>query len=598
MAFIDLNEMMHPFYEVAVAPPNPQPDDFLPLPEDLKRIIAAVEYTEAIDGGRGSAARIRITFYDNIQQSTAVLDRTITGEKGKAHISYLSAKQVSEGKKIESQIEAEETALGQMVIPDSDNKNVVDTATASREAKKKAIQDLKAQLADTSSLFLFQERNFIKLTFGYRNAKHGQLQSRTVIGEILQVNYRAAEGSIPLTEILAVDVGNGEMSKLYCAKGVNFNNELIKKLIKSPHVPKGINKQDAKGNSAVLKDKELPFRGDTEPARIDDIVQGVADSMIKNCGAIINLTPQELFLDLQDAGSARTWAMGTNLHDFLLQLAEKIYANYYVTTELKYDKISKKKILKTYLHLISRRIWDEQRKFHFMWKSGLGSTTRVTDESKGTIFNTVKSFDLSLYPGGGSGASSYGVSTESKKAVGSIANVDQRFSLMYQEGADPKELNFNNATTKSNAQKQNDRDQDNAINLSALGMPLYSASNSDNQHDATANKYAGRMSKGLRISFISIGIPQLKPGIVKVSNIGIRYSGDYSLLSVTHKFSDSDGYTCNCVGESNVVHGGGVTVKEAPVRNDLAEESRFKVRYEEGETAKEIPSTEQKVTKK
>lgn len=554
MSLIDRSQMRHPFFEVLIGPPGAKVSEMVKLPAELRRLISSFEYTEAIDGGKGSAARIRLIFYDSDHKSASVLDRTLEQTGGTQTISYLDPEQVRNGKLLNKRIKAKKEEIAKTVIKSPDDKESIKL----RNSRLKEVRELENKRKNVR--FLIQERNTIQVIWGYKNhdGKIQKLSNRIARGEILQINHKASAGDIPLTEVLAVDIGSGEMSAIYPKKGINFDNETVNEHIKIGS-PKGISIKRLDGTYLARKS--------TDPARIDDIFEAIAQSFLNNARTNIQLTKEELELDIQDSNSSRTWAQGTNLHSFLKNLAEKLYANYFITTELNDGK------LRVVLNLISKRIFEENIKFHFAWKSNLNDAGIEHSKTSSLVFNTMKSFNLALYPGGGSGASSSGICSKDKKLVGHVSNVDIRFSAKLYEQREKLKL----------PQKLDDRNPDSAKNIDSTGVATYSAACNPEQHESTANRLAGRMERGIKITFVTIGIPQLTPRVVKVSNIGVRHSGLYSLLSVTHKISDADGYICNCVGESNVVASGGVDVESPPVRNDLAESYKIDWKAEPGE---------------
>lgn len=532
MSFVDRLQMRDPFFEVRIGPPGAQPQEMVKLSADVHALIRSFEYSEAIDGGNGSASRIKLTFVEDLNRSGSVLDLTIT-KAGK--IKFLDRETVLRGqalqKKVEKLEQVLETALKEPKV-----------STAKKQNLEEQIANEKKEAAKAVPLFLIQERNTLEVTWGYRSkGTHPKLKTRTVRGEMLQITQRASAGNIPTTEVTAVDVGTGEMSKIYPREGITFTRQKVKQLL------------EGKGGLADTTDRE-----DDEPARIDDIVRSISlGGLIKNAQPRILLTEDELQLDIQDATSARTWAMGTNLHDFLKGLAEKIHAHYYVSTEKKDGKVG------VVLNLISRRRHEAQNEFHFMWKSGLGKTGTDSYNVSSEVFNTMLRYDLALYPGKGSGGSSSGVCSKTKEEVGHSQDVDIRFGVGY--GEKPGFIKLPVV-----------KDKEQAANNNAVGAPVYSASCNNEEHEANANRLAGRLSKNLKLTFSSIGIPQLKPQVVRVSNIGNRYSGLYYLLSVTHKITPSDGYTCSCTGESNAVRSGGVDTGLPPIKEKPAGKSTIR----------------------
>jgi len=541
MAFVDRLQMRDPFFEVRIGPPGAQPGEMVKLSAEDHALIRSFEYTEAVDGGNGSASRIKLIFVEDENRPGSVLDLTIT-KAGK--IKFLDKQTVLNGKAAEENVAALERSLSEL-------KSKKVNADKQRNLEEEIAKE-KKEAAAAVPLFLIQERNTLEVTWGYRSsrgeAKLDKLVPRTVRGEMLQIVQRASAGNIPLTEITAVDVGSGEMSKLFPREGITFTRKKANELL-SKH-----------GGLVDTSDRK-----DDAPARIDDIMRAIAlGGLIENAIVEIDVSEDELKLDIQDDTSARTWAQGMNLHDFLKSLAEKIHAHYYVTTETSGGKTS------VVLHLISRRSHEGENKYHFMWKSGLGSTGTDAYGGSSLVFNTMLRYDMALYPGKGSGGSSSGVCSKTKEEVGHTASVDLKFSVGHESRTGYLKLPV--VKNKKMAADNN-----------AVGAPVYSAACGNEEHEANANRLAGRLSKNLKLTFTTIGIPQLKPQVVRVSNIGNRYSGLYYLLAVTHKIDATGGYTCACTGESNAVRSGGVDAGLPPVKEKAGGTKKIRYRAKEGE---------------
>lgn len=73
---------------------------------------------------------------------------------------------------------------------------------------------------------------------------------------------------------------------------------------------------------------------------------------------------------------------------------------------------------------------------------------------------------------------------------------------------------------------------------------------------------ADRLHRLIQLDFSTIGYTKLTPGTVEISGIGIRYSGFYRILSVTHVI-DSSGYTTKCSATSQFLPGGGAKPQDA-----------------------------------
>lgn len=544
---VDRKEMIDPFFEVRIGPPGATQDQLILLTPQIHGFIESFEYSEMVDGGRGSASRITLNFLEDNNKPGSVLD--LTFDK-KGNIRYQTPERIARGKQRDKEIKQLERE--QATLSDKDNETL-------KKSKAKRLEELqKAKFEDVPN-FLIQERNTIQVNWGYRSRKtNDQLASRTVRGEILQVNHRAGESDIPTTEVMAVDMGSGELHKIYPSQGINFTVSKIKQILGS-------------------KARGITNRSEDEPARVDDIVKVLATkTFLKRAKSRVLLTKEELELDIQDKTSGRSWAVGTSMHSFLSQLAEKLFAHYYIT----YEDNS------LVINIISRRIFEKRAKFHFLWKSGLGNPGTQHFSQDSLVYNTMLNYQLSLYPEGGSAASSTGISSESKKTVGSLATTSIEFSARHT----PSNIDIEEVTSL----KMNDTDPSLGVvdgNNPTAGVTVYKESSSDSDHISTADQLAGRMERGLRLQFRTIGIPQLTPSTIQMSNIGARYSGLYYLLSVTHKITDSDGYSCECVGESNAIATGGTSVQGPPVRLDLIPKVTGQFRADPGANPIDIEST-------
>jgi hypothetical protein len=95
-------------------------------------------------------------------------------------------------------------------------------------------------------------------------------------------------------------------------------------------------------------------------------------------------------------------------------------------------------------------------------------------------------------------------------------------------------------------------------NNEVVGMCEYSPNESK---EIMQDKSAVRGEEHLRLiqlDFTTIGYPKLTPGVTEITGIGVRYSGKYRLIKVTHTI-DQNGYVTKCSGVSSTLGSGGVT---------------------------------------
>jgi hypothetical protein len=76
--------------------------------------------------------------------------------------------------------------------------------------------------------------------------------------------------------------------------------------------------------------------------------------------------------------------------------------------------------------------------------------------------------------------------------------------------------------------------------------------------EAQASSTNQRNYYPITISVSTIGYPLFQPALVKMNNIGVRFSATYQMFTVTHNLN-SRGYTCDWAGKTKDVSEGGVT---------------------------------------
>ena len=93
--------------------------------------------------------------------------------------------------------------------------------------------------------------------------------------------------------------------------------------------------------------------------------------------------------------------------------------------------------------------------------------------------------------------------------------------------------------------------------------PLQSEENKQNRAAVRSNKD----SKMIQIDVSTIGYTKLIPGVMEITGIGVRYSGKYRMISVTHTI-DSNGYSCKASGTSQMLAAGGVTISDGALKGE------------------------------
>lgn len=539
-----------PFVKVRIGPPNGKTQDLITLPESIARLLDAFEYFEVMDGGKESASRITLTFIEAAEKGQdfpgRLLDLRFDGASGVKQLSRQEAQ--ANVQQSTALIEAEQ-----------------EIQTGVSQEKRKSAAERKSNLAQKIAkdvpMFLLQERNLVEVTWGYRNPFTRQdLTTRTVRGTIQRIVHRASSSTIATTEIYAVDLGQGEYSKLNPNKGFNFTISAVSKIL-----------ENEKNPNLKLSDYATGLKAEPDkPARVDDVVKAIASKL--GADVVMDLSPEELQRDVQDANSGRTWAQTESLHEYLKSLAEKCYAHYYVEM----DKNGKEVI-----HFRTRSKVERAVSYTFGWK-GAGATLPY-------VYNTIKEYTLSLFPDGGEGATSSGVDSENKEETGSDVDVD--LHVVSEDGKARKAI-------LSDARKRAD--------MNASAFTGYNPSSSVTDHSSTAIAYAGRLERALRLDMTIIGFPGMRPGSIKILGIGTRYSGIYYALSVTHRINAREGYLCTIMANTSALAAGGVQqlTEQAqvvdPAKKELTIVKPDGQRTAQNilETARDVPTVQSTVTER
>jgi hypothetical protein len=77
--------------------------------------------------------------------------------------------------------------------------------------------------------------------------------------------------------------------------------------------------------------------------------------------------------------------------------------------------------------------------------------------------------------------------------------------------------------------------------------------------DPYSSVRAATMANAVQMEIVTIGHPKLTPGLIHLNGLGTRYSGKYRVLSVSH-IIDSNGYICRAQAVSHALSKGGIEI--------------------------------------
>jgi hypothetical protein len=352
--------------------------------------------------------------------------------------------------------------------------------------------------------FLFQEFNKIQVKWGYVEDQKNQ---RTCMLNIIQMSTEFPEKGMPRT---TVTCGPTHMllDQFSTKNGVTF----------------GTRKTDSKDGHSLLT---------VTDNKVDDIVKTIAQK--SGMGVIIS---KELPADTVDKDKQRMWISGESFDQFMKRLADSCGCYYsiipHASTGVDTIMFIKKTDFERHTVLSDKELLN--------WK-GPGSIIkdiRINADFSGLVGNAQK-----------------GINNKGEKQ--SDKDVDVRLLAQHKSSTTGKTQEIINASPLGNNPNPAAVGIAKGIaNNEVVGMCEYSPNESK---EIMQDKSAVRGEEHLRLiqlDFTTIGYPKLTPGVTEITGIGVRYSGKYRLIKVTHTI-DQNGYVTKCSGVSSTLGSGGVT---------------------------------------
>lgn len=448
---MDYSKFKTPYYDIEIGDPTWK--NIVKLPESLMRRITKVEVQEA--------------FFTPDHQGNTQL--TISFTEGFADDSGLITDLVFDGKQ-------GITSLGE-------------------DGKRKK---------NIAPKFLFQERNKVKITWGYLEDLKN---SRSYMGQILQATANFSESGSTSTTITCLPWSWGAADQLSTKKGILF----------------GTRKQLSKGGDSLLVFEDL---------KTDVLIRKIADEL-----GITHIISENLKNETIDKHKQKMWVAGQSFQQFMTRLAEASGCVYSIELN---PHTGKELIL-------------------FMKKQDFEKRVVISDvnllywKQPGSI---LKSINLNANFGGLSDNAQKGVD-EKGEPIESAKDVELSQFTQYKSSAtNKKQQIIDPDPTSTNIDKTAValKDKYNAI---AGAVEINPAQNKEDHKDKAELKKDGEL-KLVTIDFTTIGYTRLTPGIAEINGIGVRYSGKYRIMTVTHTI-DNNGYVTKCSAQSQVLNGGGIS---------------------------------------
>lgn len=379
----------------------------------------------------------------------------------------------------------------------------VDNTVQKNVEKRDTTRDYKYE--PRAPKFLFQERNKIKVTWGYLEDPS---TVRSVMMIIQVVTTEFPQEGMPTTTIT----------------GLSFISIADQLATKNAKVFGQRKKTSVAGDSLI----------DFQDLKTDVVIRQIAKDSGMTAIISTNL-PNET----ADDGHQKMWLAGESFHQFMKKMADLSGCYYEILPD---SNTGKETIIFIKYGDFEKRVVISDKEL-LQWK-GPGSI--------------LKSVNITADFGGMMGSSQKGL--DEKGEEGSVSDKVPRVVLAQHTTPDgKKEQAMATDPIGDNPNPSAVGLSENVANGGTVGTVDNAPDTSEKNRKDKAEVKSVQNAKMITIDFNTIGYTRLIPGVMEVTGIGVRYSGKYRVISVTHTI-DSNGYSCHCSGTTQMLSAGGVTI--------------------------------------
>lgn len=515
----DYRKFKTPFYEIEVGDPSWKRK--VKLPHHILRLVDKVEIVENM-------------MVDDHQQPTEMTISFIEGSREPASPDYKMGTsglyQIPiEGDTVDMDISGSLTnrsgvitdlrfsgSSGITFLTEQEKKTgKVDNALQKNVIGKNTTRKYKSE--NSAPMFLFQQRNKVKVTWGYLEAPE---LKRSMMLSITAISTNFPESGMPTTTIKCTSSVD-QFNQIAAKRGIPFAKKI---------------KVDKDGAALYI----------FEDLKTDELIQDMA----KKTG-MRSIISKNLLNNTVDKDKQKMLVAGESPHQFFLRLAQASGCYYEILPDPKTG-------IET-IYFISKKDMESglivKDKELLNWK-GPGSilkSVNVSADFSGLLGNSQKGITKDGETQDQDTMLSEQLLVNSKS---SETNKKQEFIP-----ADPVRTNANPAVKGF---------VETILENQYTGTVNYCPADSTQKLENTAQAQSDANSRLVYINFNTIGHPKFMPGVMEITGIGVRYSGKYRVINVTH-IIDSNGYSTSCQGMSSFLGSGGVKVPELQQAKDSDE---------------------------
>ncbi len=508
----DYTKTKTPFYEISIGDSTGK--RLVKLPHHILRLVHKVEITEFMEPNNYNS--VVITFEEGSREPASP-DASL-GTKGLYNIA-------TSGGRPDMDIAGSLTnrvgsiadlrfsgTRGITFLTESERKKGKVDNTPQKNIEGKVITR-KHKKESSAPQFLFQERNQLKLTWGY-------IEDPSTV--------RTIRGFVGLVNVSYPDSGP-IVTTITCYNPVIFYDQVTP----TKGISFGTRKTTAKGNSIVTFE--------------DKITENLIRELCSKMG-IASIVSKNLPAAQIDADKQKLWIAGESFHQFMTKLADLHSCFYTIFLDPKTGKET--------LSFIKKADFDA--------RLVVKDTRLTTYKAPGTL---IKGVEIKVDYGFPAGNQQVGVNQEGDK-VARNTDISTDVRQFKAQNGKKEQVAPYDPVNHGNPISGVKGLVDNVMNGKSAGTVDINPSNSTEVLDTMSDSKTEDSTKRIiQLDFTAIGYTKFTPGTIDIRNIGVRYSGKYRLMQVVHSI-DSSGYTTRGMAMNALLPTGGITNSEAPTTND------------------------------
>ena len=505
---MDYDKFKDPFFEIKVGDSTGK--RMVNLPHHILRLCQKIEITETFEADQYSM--IQLTFIEGSREPASQDPRL--GTKGLYHLP------IEGGSRTDLDIAGSITnRVGTLADLRFSGSSGI-TFTSANEIRTGKIDNRVQKNVDganvtrshtrepKSPVFLFQERNQVQIRWGY---KSDPSTVRSIRGYIVMLNVNYPD-SAQVTTTITCHTAKFAVDQIAPRSGVPFGT------------------RERVGGNSVITFKD---------PKSNDLIKKICSDAGLKC-----IVSDDLLNANHDRHHMKVWVAGESFAQFLNKLAEEHDAVWDIIPDPKTGE-------DTLIFLRQNALYSRPIK---------GTTILLAYKQPGSILHSV---EVNADFGFVGGFASLGTDPNGDQVKNSTDTGEKAIQLYKADNKTQQVVDYK--PTSNNPVKSAQAITDKILNGQATGKAEINPSTTGEQQqfseaaDVTAKE---QMSRAITLGFQTLGYTRLSPGAAFFDNLGVRYSGTYRIINVTHTL-EPGGYTCRGNATSYALSELGIPVPEA-----------------------------------